>query len=186
MREKNLYNCRILLKLLKTNNRVLLIISLTVGALGCLLISDWQAIGHDPCSSADLRPLNTSINGSELSGSGVEMLFSGSGMDNVSEFNASGVEMLFSSSGMAPHQHYMDKCQAVSTSSHQCFYNPTSRVTGEFCNTCLPRCLSEQRSLNFYQLCSGVLLIGLVTPLGFVFSLVVTSAYASPENQVSQ
>ena len=167
---------RLMIKVVRVDNRVFLALTFIMAFAGAALVGDWQAIGHDPCSSADLGPLNTSTNGSVLNendftnsnGSGVEMLFSGSGIDEQDSL----------------HQHYVDKCQAMSTSSHQCFYNPTSRVTGEYCNTCLPRCLSEQRSLNFYQYCVGVLLLSFAAPLGYVFNSAIASDLTQLKSQV--
>ena len=75
-----------------------------------------------------------------------------------------------------------DAC--VSNSSHQCFWNPQSRITGEFCNTCLDTCLSKQKSQNIYQLSLGGLLLALSGPLGFVVVSAITSDITSVESQV--
>ena len=42
-------------------------IAVLLGLLGSVLVGDWQGIGHDPCSSANIiGPFNTSTNGSRL------------------------------------------------------------------------------------------------------------------------
>ena len=130
---------------MKVNNRVLLGIALVSCLMGCLLMSDWQAIGSgDVCS----LPTNLSALAS----------------DNVG-------------SGKVP-------IDSNNCSSHQCFWNPESRVTGEFCNTCLPTCLSQQASLNFYQFSVGVFLISAGSWLGYVFISAVASDITSVESQV--
>ena len=69
---------------------------------------------------------------------------------------------------------HRQSCEALSSSGHQCFWNPQSRITGDFCNTCHKSCQSEQKSMNFYQFVIGVLLISLASPLGFVYIPAIT------------
>ena len=140
-------------------------------------MGDWQTIGRDPCSLDGNLQLNTSTNSTNSSdlihGVSVDsVLSSGSGL-MTEELNSTSNSSL-----------YVKNCEALSSSSHQCFWNPKSRITGEFCNTCLPTCLSEQASLNFYQFSTGVLLLALSKGLGFVFLSVVTSNCASINSQV--
>ena len=97
--------------------------------------------------------------------------------------NAESIEDMFSNS-TSNSSLCQQWCEALSNSSHQCFWNPKSRVTGEFCNTCLSTCLSEQASLNFYQFGLGVVLICISGPLGFVFISAITSDVTSVESQV--
>ena len=76
---------------------------------------------------------------------------------------------------------YEEDCESV---SNQCFWNPQSHITREFCNICIPACLSEQRVLNFYQFGLGALLISFSASLGFVFLSVVISDISPVESQV--
>ena len=78
----------------------------------------------------------------------------------------------------------VDMCESLNVSGYDCFWNPQSRVTGEFCNTCRESCLSEQRSMDLYQFGVGVLLISLASPLGFVYVAAITSGITSVESQV--
>ena len=77
-------------------------------------------------------------------------------------------------------------CEALSSSSHQCFWNPQSRITGDYCNLCFPVCLSREKSINLYQFGLGVLLLALSAPLGFVFVSAVASDITSVDSQVQQ
>ena len=83
------------------------------------------------------------------------------------------------------HSQWVESCEALSNSSHQCFWNPKSRITGEFCNTCDAVCYSEQKSFNFYQFTAGVMLICLSGALGFVSIFVHFFSLHTVEHQVS-
>ena len=131
-------------------------------------MGDWQTInGNSSCSSAAVNDPHD-----ELS-------------SNTST-NAESIEDMLSNStsNSSLYQQLVENCEALSSSSHQCFWNSKSRVTGEFCNTCLSTCLSEQASLNFYQFGLGVVLICISGPLGFVFISAITSDVTSVESQV--
>ena len=161
------------------------------GLLGSVLIGDWQGIGHDPCSSANIiGPFNTSTNGSGLE----ENDYSQSGMFSADSALNSGGDSIYSlpfsdgissSSNSSFNNWWVESCEALSSSSHQCFWNPKSRITGEFCNTCHKTCYSEQKSLNFYQFSLGMSLIALSGILGTVFVPIVISGYGTLEQQVA-
>ena len=80
---------------------------------------------------------------------------------------------------------WIEDCEALSTDTHQCFWNPQSRVTGDYCNTCLPVCLSLQTSLNFYQFSIGVLLMAVAATLQFIFNLALVSDITQKRHQVA-
>ena len=179
-------------------------VALIMGLFGSLLVGDWQAIiRQDPCLSAhnvtdttgflanttELEnydwivsgsssgsELNTSTNSSELMmGIDVDSLFSSGLMTDELNFT----------SNSSVYEQLIKSCEALSTSSHQCFWNPKSRVTGQFCNTCLPTCLSKQTAINFYQFSAGILLIALATPLEYVVVSAITSDMTATDSQVS-
>ena len=196
--------CRILLKLFKVDNRIFLILALLCGGIGALVMGDWQAIGNDPCPSAAKASLFLS-NASSSGGwqvddytnteSGIllpEASASSSGeygidpthpltlpLEMVGEDNITSNLSLYN-------QLLRSNCKSLDIPNYQCFWNPTSRITGEECNTCRPACLSKQRSLTIYQISIGASLLALAAPLGFVFTAVVTSGYGSLKHQVSQ
>ena len=164
--------------MLKMNNRVLLGISLVICLLGCVLLADWQAIGHS--NTCSMGPANISILSSNNTHSGKMHINSNSG--------SFAVELLpyaaNSTSNSSLYQQLLESCEALSNSSHQCFWNPESRVTGEFCNTCLLTCLSQQASLNFYQFSVGTLLILVGPLLVYVFISAIASDITPKESQV--
>ena len=131
-------------KVAKVNNRILLGMAFASLLVGSVLIGDWQAVFDEPCSSA---PLNIS----EPCGS--ENRSSFPGLSSNISIAAESIEnnCSNSTSNSSLYQQLVENCEALSSSSHQCFWNPKSRLTEEFCNTCLPTCLSEQASLNFYK-----------------------------------
>ena len=151
--------------MIKTDNRMMLGIAILCGLFGSLLCADWQGIGSDPCSSATL---NDSVVSFHDSCNTTYTGFNATAGDNVPFYNES-----------------IRLCEAQSTSSDHCSWNPKSRITGEFCNTCLDSCLSQQKTMNFYQFGLGVALATFSSSFGFVYSSAVTSDITPVESQVS-
>ena len=143
-------------RVLKGNNRLMVGLSFIISLCGCALIGDWQAINGDPCSFQNVTINNTEALNNTLT------------IDaNLTEFQLSVIN-----------------CELQSTSSHQCFWNPQSRVTGEHCSTCLPTCLSQQTSLNFYQFNVGVFLTAMGSILGYMYINALNSDVTPMRNQV--
>ena len=136
-------------------------------------MGDWQALAPDPCSS--FPPLNTSTITSQMEND-LDYPFSSGG--------AGSGAVVVESKGTSNSSLLQESCEALSSSGHQCFWNPQSRITGDFCNTCHSACLSRQTSLNFYQFCIGVFLISLGTPLIYVIVSAVTSDITPVASQV--
>ena len=104
-------------------------LSLIISLVGCALISDWQAMLHrDPCSSTSEETVSIYSGGWIVaSGNSKDIV------DNKTDFQLN-----------------VENCESRSTSLHRCFWSPKSRVTGDYCSTCLQTRLSENLSLNFY------------------------------------
>ena len=162
-------NCCLHRFLLK-NNRAVLGLAYILCLSGCTLMSDWQAIGGDTCS-----PLQTNVSN----------YFSGDYYDTSpdNEYN-SDYDSLHSTSNLTLYQFLLENCEAQSSTSHQCFWNPHSRITGEYCNTCLPTCLSHQTSLNLYQFSLGVLLVFVGSLLGYLRTNAIASDITPVDCQV--
>ena len=195
---------RLGVKALKANNRIVLGLAFTMALVGVLLMGDWQAIWHDPCSSTFNISVNVSTGVSSCdnlstSRMGINMVLPSDpeGPSNSTSSQVLGDELDMnlaspsssssSSSNSSDYQQMIDSacCEAQSSSGHQCFWNPESRITGEFCNTCHRECLSKKTSINFYQFTAGVLLVSLATPLGFVFISAITSDFTPLHSQVT-
>ena len=153
------------------DNRNLLGLCLLFALIGSVLVADWQSIGQDPCTS-----FNSSATASEV-------------YDPTLGFS-SGIQEEYSNGTSNSSTSFYDQlvtgCEALSSSSHQCFWNPQSRITGDICNTCFRVCLSREKSINLYQFSLGVLLLALSAPLGFVFVSAITSDITSVDSQVQQ
>ena len=144
------------------DNRNLLGLSLILAVAGSLLAGDWQSLAPgDSCSTA-------LVSKDDSSGSG----FSSSCMEQ----NDTGFDLSFI-------EQNLERCEGRSNSS-QCFWNPQSRITGKFCNTCLNTCLSKQKSQNIYLFSAGVSLLSMSAPLGFVFVSAIASDITSVDSQV--
>ena len=83
------------------------------------------------------------------------------------------------------YQHLIDWCEAQVSSGYQCFWNQKSRITGEFCNTCLDACLSTEKSHNIYYFTVGMLLIAVSASVGFVTISAIASDITSIKSQVN-
>ena len=165
------------IKIFKVDNRKVLGVALMLGLVGSILMGDWQTIGRDSCSPDGNLQLNTSTNStssSDLIGIDVDSVLSSGLMTDELNFT----------SNSSIYEQLVERCEALSTSSHQCFWNPESHITGEFCNTCLPTCLSKQTTINFPQYTIGILLISFATPLGYVLIFAVASDIAPVDSQV--
>ena len=166
---------RVVIKVLKMNNRILLGVALITCLVGSILVGDWQALsytGREPCSSAGANATNTTgtlANNTEPEDTVWPLSASGSPPDS----NSSDYQQLL-----------VESCEAQSSSSHQCFWNPESRVTGEFCNTCHRECLSREASINFYQFSAGMFLIALASPLMNIVISAITSDVTAIDSQV--
>ena len=57
-------------------------------------------------------------------------------------------------------------CEALSGPPYHCFWNPNSRLTGEYCPRCNPLCRSVDYSLTFEQFLVGLMFLVLSFPMG--------------------
>ena len=138
-----------------------------------MLVGDWQSIfSNDPCSAATV---NTTDEEFDFQNESSPAIVSGL---NISGFNSSDNVSFI---GVSVYEQLVASCEALSSSSHQCSFNPNSHITGDFCNTCLPTCLSKQATINFYQFSAGILLLSLSAPLGFIFASAIASEITSVE-----
>ena len=186
----HLFMCSLAAKFVKVNNRILLGVWLVFTLLGSVLIGDWQSIVHkDSCNLSIIDCWNNSV--LEIPGSGNlndsypslgerdSSVPSSVDMEN-GIWNCSNV----SSGHQSHYEQIVDTCESLSTDDDRCFWNQQSQVTGEFCNACLPTCLSRRATLDFFQFSAGVLCMSVAAPLGFVFVSAVASEITSVESQV--
>ena len=76
-------------------------------------------------------------------------------------------------------------CEAFSGPPYNCFWNPNSRITGQYCPRCEPHCRSTDHSLNFVQFIIGVCLISASWPMSRLTLSVLVSDAVGANSQVS-
>ena len=153
---------RFFLKMMKLDNRMVLILALLLGAVGSVIASDWQAIARETaCDHA--TPY----------------------MNDTSPVVAANNYYQFSGSGVSENQSLLEiNCVEASNAHHECYWNKRSIVTGKFCSECLPICRSVTNSLNFVQFCIGISILALLAPLTITVLVIVASDITTAKSQV--
>ena len=75
-------------------------------------------------------------------------------------------------------------CESFSGPPYNCFWNPNSRITGEYCPRCEPLCRSSDHSINFIQFILGISLMTLAFPVGRATLTLITSDAMGHTSQV--
>ena len=148
-------------KFARVDNRLLLGLFLVLALAGSIIFGDWQSISHDPC------------------------LFNFNSSNQTAANNFTDHSMRSNlSDDLSLSEQLLKQCESRSSSNHHCFWNPQSRITGQFCNTCFQTCQSVQNSQNIYQFSIGTLLTALSAPLGKVIVSAIISDITSVGSQV--
>ena len=145
--------------------------------IGSCLIGDWQSLIHDnPCTNnSSLGTASGDWNSDFALHLGEEMYPATFETVNCSNFSVE----------HSSFNERVDACECLSTDDNICYWNQQSGITGKFCNTCLPACLSTKATLNFHQFIAGTFLLSLAAPLAFVVTSALASDIAPAESQVS-
>ena len=170
---------------LKIDSRVGLLGVLLVALIGTLLLSDWHGFGGNPCNPLSMNV--SSVSQKSTSNDGLDKSHSFSAHDSIWSGSGSGLDRGHDGANTSENEDSLlvrEFCESLSTSDHQCFWNPKSRVTGEHCTTCRSVCLSKQKSINFIQFSIGVALIAIMLQPGVVFYIVVASNITDKQFQV--
>ena len=124
-------------------------LSCTITAL--LIMTDWQAIGSDPCTDYSLfhHPQLADQYRLRLAGS------------NVSESGMVSVQSLQVVEGEVYHM-AVNRCESA---GEHCHMIPNSQVTHKHCSDCQPICRNTQHTLNFIQFITGLALLFLTISL---------------------
>ena len=115
----------------------------TITAL--LIMTDWQAIGSDPCTDYSLfhHPQLADQYRLQLAGS------------NVSESGMVSIQSLQVVEGEV-YQMAVSRCESA---GEHCHWIPNSQVTHKHCSDCQPICRNTQHTLNFIQFVIGLALL---------------------------
>lgn len=150
---------RLIFQRLKVDNRIQTIVGFLMSIFACLIMTDWQAIPHDPCT--ELSPFHTHKEFQELK----ERLPSPQ-IDLNHELWQSNDSFLIAHAQVIKvlkgeqYIRSMRSCENANISSgDQCYWIPNSIVTKKLCEDCQPICRSPQRSLTFAQYCIGAALL---------------------------
>ena len=163
---------RYILQRLHVDNRFLMIGGFVFSFIGTVLVGDWQSIRGDPCNAVN----------SDLQCNTMEF---GSGMMN--EFNCI-VQEKGQFCDFIDNSSLIECCNSTSTSTagciceslsdvpnYNCYWNPNSIITGEYCERCRPVCLSHSHTLSFSQFLIGVFIIsGSLTFSRIILTLIVS------------
>ena len=155
-----------------------------IATIGSILASDWQSIGGDPCRQ--IGRLN-------FSQEHYDMYSSGSGdytpINCTNELsNPICFANSFSIDPTACNSSFTTSClceQFSSVPNYQCFWNPMSRVTGDYCDRCREVCLSKSHSLNFVQLFIGITAMTIWQPPGRLVVTAIASDLYGENSQVN-
>ena len=147
--------------MISIDNRQVFAGLLSVAIAGGIIMSDWQAIGTDPCS--------VFCNKDSYSFDACATNFEELNHNPFLNFSANEIS---------------DFCINASTSEDTCYWNPQSRITGKYCSDCTQRCSSIQKSLYFSQLCIGLMLTIFVLQITPLFVNIIASDFTPTEYQV--
>ena len=149
--------------------------SLTVVGLTCtitslLIMTDWQAIGSDPCTEHSLfhHPQLADQYRLELAES------------NISESGMVSVQSLQVVEGEV-YQMAVNRCESA---GEHCHWIPNSLVTGKHCSDCQPICRSPTHTLNFVQFTVGAVVLTSTIPLAYIGTFLLLSNTVPEQYQV--
>ena len=149
---------------------------LTICGFSCTIISllimtDWQAIGSDPCTDYSLfhHPQLADQYRLQLAGS------------NVSESGMVSVQSLQVVEGEV-YQMAVNRCESA---GEHCHWIPNSQVTHRHCSDCQPICRSTLHTLNLIQFTIGVVLFSTTLTLLYTGTFLLLSNSVSKRFQVN-
>ena len=154
-----------------------------IGAIGTFIIGDWQSFSGDPCHQIpeDIICSNTSE------------YITGSGLDCIDCNITSNPLCLMEHHSLSSCINTTDNidstcvCELFSnTPGYHCFWNPNSRITGEYCERCRHVCLSRTHSINLVQLTIGIGLLAGTFPIDRLLVTILASNLFGPTSQVRQ
>ncbi|CAI8044643.1 hypothetical protein GBAR_LOCUS24744 [Geodia barretti] len=137
----------------KISSYLLTVLGMVCTIIALLIITDWQAIGRDPCTEYSLfhHPELADQYRLEL----VDSNISESGMVSVQSLQVVERDV---------YELAVNKCESA---GKYCHWIPNSRVTHTHCSDCQPICRSTKHTLNFIQFVIGLLLFFSTLPLAF-------------------
>ena len=148
----------------------LTVVGLTCTITSMLIMTDWQAIGSDPCTEYSLfhHPGLADQYRVELAES------------NISESGMVSVQSLQVVEGEV-YQMAVNRCESA---GEHCHWIPNSLVTSKHCSDCQPICRSTRHTLNFIQFTVGIFFFSSTLFLMFTGIFILVSNSVSRKFQV--
>jgi len=140
------------------DNRYIFLTGLLLSLAACALVTDWQAIGGDPCDKFS----GPCINGTNLT------------MPDEMVFKSENNSVLAS----------CEVCRMHTEKPYECFWNPDARISHDKCHDCKPFCRSERHTVNFFQFLVGICLFGYSFPMLRIAMTIVFSDALGSASQV--
>ena len=156
---------------LKINSYFLTILGMVCTMTSFLIMTDWQAIGSDPCTDYSLfhHPKLADQYRLQLA----ESNMSESGMVSVQSLQVVEEEV---------YQMAVNRCESA---GENCHWVPNSPVTQRHCSDCQPICRNTQRTLNFIQFVVGLFVNYSTVPLLYTGVFLLLSESVSKSYQVT-
>ena len=159
--------CRYVVQCVKMNSFCVTVLGLVCTIIALLIMTDWQAIGNDPCTDYSLfhHPQLADQYRLQLAGS------------NVSESGMVSVQSLQVVEGEV-YQMAVNRCESA---GEHCHWIPNSQVTHKHCSDCQLICRNTQHTLNFV---TGISVFFSTQPLLYTGIFLLLSELVSKSYQV--
>ena len=138
-------------------------------------MTDWQSLGGDPCDQL----FNSDTSNLSFYSEEFNVTFNCTIKHSIDCFDLTNESTHNSSAN-----YYCE--QFGDDNNYNCFWNPISRITGDYCERCRAVCLSETHSLNFIQLFIGIVLLSSCYVPGRLLVTTIASDLAENRSQVSK
>ena len=143
-------------------------LGVTCTVVGAVLIADWQAIGHDPCTR--FSPFHHP----ELTNQSEARTIWADNYDLQAHINISS-DCVSCANVTLPRT----VCESLGDTKYHCYWNQHSRVTGEECHACPSICRGEYKSLNLAQFVLGSALFEFGIPVSRTALMIVIASNLS-------
>ena len=163
--------CSYTLQYFKLKGYGLTVVGLMCTITSMLIMTDWQAIGSDPCTEYSLfhHPGLADQYRVELAES------------NISESGMVSVQSLQVVEGEV-YQMAVNRCESA---GEHCHWIPNSLVTSKHCSDCQPICRSTSHALNFIQFTVGFTFYASTAALLYIGIFILVSNSVSNQFKVS-
>ena len=159
------------LQYFEISSYLLTVLGMVCTIIALLVMTDWQAIGGDPCTDYSL------FHHPQLANQYQAQL----GTSNITESGMVSVQSLQVVEGDV-YQLAVNRCESA---GKRCHWIPNSQITHKHCSDCQPICRSTKHTINFVQFVIGLFFFFATLPLMFTGVYLLLSESVSKSYQVS-